>query len=420
MDGSEGGSNSPPPFLIKTYEMVDDPATDSIVAWGAANNSFIVWNPLEFSKDLLPKYFKHNNFSSFVRQLNTYGFRKIDPNQWEFANDEFIRGKKHLLKNIHRRKPIHSHSLQELEEEIEKLKHMKNALLVELHKHTQEQHSLAFEIQSLEERLRKVEVLQRQLIAFLRQTLHRPGFLSSLIQKSEVHGRKRRLPKSLYLGDDGGLEETHIIPFQSEITDRADPASVLVLDPEPFEKMESSLISLDKFFRRVGHASGEAYDLISTNRSSVVLTEMHPSSGDTEFSFQSRSPELPMGVLVESTDFAESPVIPLIELHHERSKISQIDVNSAPAAPEDPSSEDRTKGPSSTSARTGVNDMFWEQFLTETPGSSDNQESQSEGQDINSREADVKTTEKGNFWWTRKNVDHITEQMGHLTPAERT
>lgn len=64
----------PPPFLNKTFQMVDDPETDLIVSWSEARQSFIVWDCHEFSKTLLPKYFKHSNFSSFIRQLNTYVF----------------------------------------------------------------------------------------------------------------------------------------------------------------------------------------------------------------------------------------------------------------------------------------------------------------------------------------------------------
>ncbi|KAK1291847.1 Heat stress transcription factor B-4 [Acorus calamus] len=126
---SKGTASSvPAPFLTKTYHLVDDPSTDHIVSWGEDDTTFVVWRPPEFARDLLPNYFKHNNFSSFVRQLNTYlilrhlmrlaallacevmvvsseqGFRKIVSDRWEFANEYFRKGEKHLLSEIHRRK----------------------------------------------------------------------------------------------------------------------------------------------------------------------------------------------------------------------------------------------------------------------------------------------------------------------------
>lgn len=91
------------PFLTKTFEMVDDPATNNAVSW-RGDDSFVVKDPGLFSTKILPCYFKHNNLSSFVRQLNIYGFRKVASDCWEFAHPKFRKGRLGLLKEISRRK----------------------------------------------------------------------------------------------------------------------------------------------------------------------------------------------------------------------------------------------------------------------------------------------------------------------------
>ncbi|KAL1200638.1 Heat stress transcription factor A-1a [Cardamine amara subsp. amara] len=206
-----GGNALPPPFLSKTYDMVEDPTTDAIVSWSPTNNSFVVWDPPEFSRNLLSKHFKHNNFSSFVRQLNTYGFRKVDPDRWEFASEGFLRGQKHLLKTIRRRKSVQGHGNNNpqsqsqqlsqgqvsvaalsscvevgkfgLEEEVEQLKRDKNVLMQELVKLRQQQQSTDSKLQGMVKSLQTMEQRQQQIMSFLAKAVQNPTFLSQFIQK---------------------------------------------------------------------------------------------------------------------------------------------------------------------------------------------------------------------------------------------
>ncbi|KAG8086174.1 hypothetical protein GUJ93_ZPchr0010g9165 [Zizania palustris] len=193
-----GGSGSTPPFLIKTYDMVEDASTDHVVSWAPAARA-----------------------SSFIRQLNTYGFRKIDPERWEFANEDFMRGHTHLLKNIHRRKPVHSHSVQnqingslaeserrELEDEINRLKYEKSVLLADAQRHTQQQYVISWQMQTLEGRLTSMEQRQKNIISSLREIFQRRGVDSSSLLEADHFSKKRRVPKIDFFVDvPAALEE---------------------------------------------------------------------------------------------------------------------------------------------------------------------------------------------------------------------
>lgn len=60
-----------------------------------------------FSKEVLPLYYKHNNYKSFLRQLNAYNFntQKIDNNKYRTTNHYYFKkNNKDNLEKIQRKK----------------------------------------------------------------------------------------------------------------------------------------------------------------------------------------------------------------------------------------------------------------------------------------------------------------------------
>jgi len=93
-------------FLTKTFHMIEQ-CDASITTWSTDGLSFIIRDVDSFAKSVLPLYFKHSKFASFVRQLNFYSFRKLraetdDRNNVRFAHEHFRRGQPELLHKITR------------------------------------------------------------------------------------------------------------------------------------------------------------------------------------------------------------------------------------------------------------------------------------------------------------------------------
>ncbi|KAI1498622.1 hypothetical protein F5X99DRAFT_431604 [Biscogniauxia marginata] len=65
-----------PPFVQKLNSFLEESKNTDLIRWSEKGDSFIVLDEDEFAKTLIPELFKHNNYASFVRQLNMYGFHK--------------------------------------------------------------------------------------------------------------------------------------------------------------------------------------------------------------------------------------------------------------------------------------------------------------------------------------------------------
>ena len=63
-------------FIFKLYDILNNTLYQKIICWNNDGTAILIKDTFKLCEIVLPIFFKHNNFSSFVRQLNLYGFHK--------------------------------------------------------------------------------------------------------------------------------------------------------------------------------------------------------------------------------------------------------------------------------------------------------------------------------------------------------
>lgn len=260
------------PFVTKIWAMVNDPANSQYISWSPDGLSFQVFHREQFMRTILPRYFKHGNFASFVRQLNMYGWHKVqDVNNGslakddlsdevlKFENPDFIRGREDLLERIVRNKG----ALEELAPaavnvpmlmgELEQLKRNQMAIMEDVRRIRKDNQTLWNESFAARERSRKQSETLERIVKFIAAVYGSAGATDSV----------RARPRLMLMPTEGTLVEE--LPKGAEALELPLPALPEMHADASFDFPElNRLLGLEQSIQKQGQALLQVQDWIQT------------------------------------------------------------------------------------------------------------------------------------------------------------
>ncbi|XP_015262837.1 PREDICTED: heat shock factor protein 2 isoform X2 [Gekko japonicus] len=357
-----GTGTAVPAFLSKLWALVGDAPSNQLITWSQNGQSFLVLDEQRFAKEILPKYFKHNNMASFVRQLNMYGFRKVvhvdsgivkleRDGPVEFQHPYFKQGREDLLEHIKRKvsssrpeeNKIRQEDLSKIITSAQKVQIKQETIESRLTALKRENESLWREVAEL----RAKHLQQQQVIRKIVQ------FIVTLVQNNQLVSLKRKRP--LLLNTNGTpksnlfqhivkdpAENKHHVPLNRadslkqreqlsddiiiyDITDDVGDEEKAPVTPETSEDMASdSNCSHYPDIVIVEDDEEEDYGPIIQENTSAASVSV-PSSGSVSPSTDGSSPLMSSAVQLnsQSTLTAEDPVSMMDSILSENGVISQ-------------------------------------------------------------------------------------------------
>ncbi|XP_008934616.1 PREDICTED: heat shock factor protein 2 [Merops nubicus] len=270
--------------------------------------SFLVLDEQTFAKEILPKYFKHNNMASFVRQLNMYGFRKVvqvdsgfvkleRDGPVEFQHPYFKQGREDLLEHIKRK--VSSSRPEEnriRQEDLSKI--ISSAQKVQIKQETIESRfsALKKENESLWREVAELRAKHLQQQQVIRKIVQ---FIVTLVRNNQLVSLKRKRP--LLLNTNGPTKSN---VFQKIVKEPSDSNHHVPLNRNEGIKQREQ-ISDDIIIYDVTEDVGDEENPMG-NEESLPITPETSEDITSDSSNCSNSPDI---VIVEDDEEEYAPVI---------------------------------------------------------------------------------------------------------------